>query len=261
LENDAEGIAKKDQLKFQKNKDSNQQKVFFCSQSNFSLAYVFVSGIMTILEYLNVSFLIATQFYMMFDERSIDLIKFTLVYGAFEMFKNATTEKVADDLAIVILVDSFKYYIKSTEFIWDVLRMLGYSFMLVEFYHEKAKIENGLVEPDAGDHCFVFFTEPMIAALFMQLPLILDITKLQKSFDALITLIEANFNEEKNANKFNKLKNVLNIVRIMIFQFVSLIACSCCYAILCDHTRIAICEEHRKVFDLHSPHAHTGQSK
>lgn len=71
----------------------------------------------------------------------------------------------------------------------------------------------------------------------------MDIQKLSRSIDYFNILVEHLFNEEKNINKFMKLKNILNILRILMYQLVSLIVCTCISSILFKHTRVPICIE------------------
>ena len=79
--------------------------------------------------------------------------------------------------------------------------------------------------------------------LCLQLPLVLDIHKLSKSFDTLDQFIELVFNKEKNVNKFAKLKTLLKIIRIMSYQIVSLIVCTCFSSILFKSAKNLICDE------------------
>lgn len=91
------------------------------------------------------------------------------------------------------------------------------------------------------EHCFVFFNEAMIVGLCLQLPVVIDVQKVSKSFDTFMKLIEHLFNEEKDINKFTKLQNILNILRILVYQIISLIVCTCLSSVLCHHTRDPLC--------------------
>ena len=141
------------------------------------------------------------------------------------------------------LFDCFRHYLKSIDFFQSLCKLIGLILILIEFTNVSTKIKNDEVEHIGHDFCFVFFTENIIVGLCLQLPLVLDIHKLSKSFDTLDQFIELVFNKEKNVNKFVKLKTLLKIVRILSYQIVSLIVFTCFSSILFKSAKNLICDE------------------
>ena len=127
------------------------------------------------------------------------------------------------------------------EFVYNLLKFIGLIIIITQFNAISDQISHRKEEFHGLDDCFIFFNEAMIAGLCLQIPTIIDIQKLSRSIDTMVKLIELLFNEEKDINKFAKLKNIMNIIRILIFQMISLFVCTCVSSVLCHHTRDPIC--------------------